>query len=101
MIYLKSDEEIDLYIEYLELRKKLKIQTTHKIQKRLLEKYFEYGRDKNIIINAINANWKDFYPMRDNKQNQQKSKTLAERNREALDAYEKMYGDDIIEGVIE
>ena len=38
---------------------------------------------------------------RDNKPNQQKSKTLAERNREALDAYEKIYSGDIIEGVIE
>ena len=39
----------------------MRVKTTLQIHNRLLSKYFEYGRDVNVIINAINSNWKDFY----------------------------------------
>ncbi len=75
-----NKEEKDLFLEYSALRKKMKLQTTLSISERLLKKYFEYGRNIQIIQNAINSNWKDFYPLRqqttqpqfqNNQQNQQ------------------------------
>lgn len=59
-----NKEEKDLFLEYSALRKKMKLQTTLSIQERLLKKYFEYGRNIEIIQNAISSNWKDFYPLR-------------------------------------
>lgn len=61
-----NKEEKELFLEYSSLRKQMKLQTTLAIQERLLKKYFEYGRSIEIIQNAINANWKDFYPLRQN-----------------------------------
>lgn len=61
-LYKQLDcNEKDLFLEYLALRKTMKLKTTLAIQERLLNKYFEFGRDLEIIQNAITANWKDFY----------------------------------------
>ena len=61
-LYKELDStEKELYLEYCALRKSMKLQTTYKIHERLLNKYFEYGRDKNILKNAIISNWKDLY----------------------------------------
>ncbi|MFT6496280.1 MAG: hypothetical protein ACJA2A_002066 [Cycloclasticus pugetii] len=57
---LKRDEKT-LFLSYLKLRKKMGLITTMEIKIRLLEKYHAFGRDMQIIENAINANWKDFY----------------------------------------
>ena len=51
----------ELYLEYVELRKKMKLVTSLKIHDRLLSKFFEFGEDNTVIENAINSNWKDFY----------------------------------------
>lgn len=59
-----NKEEKDLFLEYCSLRKKMKLQTTLSIQKRLLKKYFEYGKNIEVIKNAISGNWRDFYPSR-------------------------------------
>ena len=75
-----NKEEKDLFLEYLKLRKKMKLQTTMQIQIRLLEKYFKFGKKIEIIENAINANWKDFYPVKN-------FKTVQEKNNEILDRY--------------
>jgi len=56
-----SQKEESLYLEYISLRKLLKIQTTNSIHNRLLEKYFRFGRNQQVIENAINSNWKDFF----------------------------------------
>lgn len=61
---IKNPETRELFYEYIELRKKLKLQTTDKIITRLVNKYIEYGGKKIIIENAITANWKDFYPLK-------------------------------------
>ncbi len=53
--------EKELYLEYTALRKTLKVKTTLSIHNRLLEKYFKYGRDIQVLENAINSNWKDFF----------------------------------------
>ena len=59
----------ELYLEYISLRKKMKLITTMKTHDSLLSKFFEYGADDNVIRSAINANWKDFYqPKQNNKQ---------------------------------
>jgi len=57
-----NNHEKDLFLEYLSLRKTMKLKTTISIQERLLTKYFNFGRDISIIENAISSNWKDFYP---------------------------------------
>ena len=44
----------------------MKLITTIKTHNILLEKFFEYGADDNIIMNAINSNWKSFYPIKTN-----------------------------------
>ena len=60
-LYLElSNEEKDLYLEYIAIRKKLKLTTTIKIHDRLLTKYFEFGRNIEVIEKAINGNWRDF-----------------------------------------
>ena len=39
----------------------MKLITTIKTHDSLLGKFFEYGASDEIIQNAINGNWKDFY----------------------------------------
>jgi hypothetical protein len=64
-----DEDEKNTYIEYVELRQKMKLNTTDKIHDRLLKKYFEFGRDIRVIENAITSNWKDFYKPKTNKFN--------------------------------
>ena len=61
-----TDTSKELYLEYINLRKKMKLITTIKTHNILLEKFFDYGADDNIIMNAINSNWKSFYPIKTN-----------------------------------
>jgi len=56
-----NSEEKELFLEYLKVRTKLKLVTTYSIQDRLLKKYFEFGRTIDILENAINSSWRDFY----------------------------------------
>ena len=64
-----ADTSKELYLEYINLRKKMKLITTMRTHDSLLSKFFEYGADDNIIEKAINSNWKDFFPIRTNKYN--------------------------------
>ena len=78
--------EKDLFLEYCALRKKMKLQTTLSIQERLLNKYFNYGRNIEVIQNAINSNWRDFYePKNFNKQ--EIAQTKKERTDNFIDNY--------------
>lgn len=61
-----SEEERSLFDEYIEMRKKKKLETTERIANRLLTKYHKFGRQQAVIEDAINANWRDFYPPRGN-----------------------------------
>jgi hypothetical protein len=56
-----SNQEKDLYLEYIALRKQMKLITTMSTHNSLLKKYFEFGRNIVVIQNAIDSNWKDFY----------------------------------------
>lgn len=56
-----SHSERELYLEYIALRKTLNLKTTIQIHERLLKKYFEFGRNTEVITKAINSNWRDFY----------------------------------------
>lgn len=62
---LLDDKEKEAYSEYISLRKILKLSTTMGIHNRLLEKYFKFGRNIEVITRAINSNWKDFYEIKD------------------------------------
>ncbi len=57
--------------EYLEIRKKYKYTITETVIKRLCNKLNEYGKTdeekEQIILNAINGGWKDFYKLDKNK----------------------------------
>lgn len=77
--------EKDLFLEYLALRKTMKLKTTLAIQERLLNKYFEFGQDIEIIQNAITSNWKDFYAPKKQFQNNFQQETKAQRNRRIID----------------
>jgi len=59
-----SPKEKETYLEYIALRKKMRLKTTIQIHNRLLEKYFEYGQNIKVLENSIDANWKDLYPLR-------------------------------------
>lgn len=80
-----NNKEKELYLEYINLRKKMKLKTTIQIHERLLQKYFDYGRDPQIIQNAIMANWKDFYRQK------KPSTSLASKNRQTLKSYQQTY----------
>ena len=58
----------NLLVEYLELRIKNKYTLTETVVKRLINKLDEYGTNDEekveIITNAINGAWKDFYPLK-------------------------------------
>lgn len=58
----------ELFKEYLELRQKQKYVVSETVIIRLINKLNEYGkndRDKiEVIQNAINGAWKDFYPLK-------------------------------------
>lgn len=58
--------------EYLELRVKKKYTLTETIVTRLINKCNEYGKTDEekieIITNAINGAWKDFYPLKEGKE---------------------------------
>lgn len=73
-----KDNIYNLLTEYLELRIKNKYTLTETTVKRLINKLNEYGKtDKEkaeIIMNAINGAWKDFYPLKESKTEQPKKK---------------------------
>lgn len=56
-----NKQEKDLYLEYIALRKQMKLITTLSTHNSLLKKFFEFGRNLSVIQNAIDSNWKDFY----------------------------------------
>lgn len=58
-------EEALLFNEYIEMRKVKKLITTDAVKKRLLKKYFKFGRNLEIIEKAITGNWKDFYELKE------------------------------------
>lgn len=66
-----KDNIYKLFKEYLELRTKNKYTVTETVVKRLINKLNEYGTTDEekieIITNAINGAWKDFYPLKKNK----------------------------------
>lgn len=63
-----KDNIYKLFKEYLELRTKNKYTVTETVVKRLINKLNEYGTTDEekieIITNAINGTWKDFYPLK-------------------------------------
>lgn len=63
-----KDNIYKLFKEYLELRIKNKYTVTETVVKRLINKLNEYGttdeEKTEIITNAINGAWKDFYPLK-------------------------------------
>ena len=83
-----TKKEKDLFNEYLDLRKSLKLKNTENIINRLLNKYFKFGRKLEVIENAITANWKDFYEPKF-----QQNISLAEKNKKFMDdKYEQLFG---------
>jgi len=72
-IYINSKYANDLFIEYLVLRKKMKLSNSESVITRLLNKlneYFSKGHSiEDVISNAINSSWKDFYEPKQQTQN--------------------------------
>ena len=66
-----KDYIYSLFKEYLELRIKKKYVLNETVVKRLINKCNEYGKTDEekieIITNAINGAWKDFYPLKENR----------------------------------
>ena len=66
--YFKDSEVNTAFLEYLEVRKKLKCPNTERVLTRLQKKLKEYAPNKSealeVINKAITCNWKDFYPLK-------------------------------------
>lgn len=77
-IYYEDKELNDLFIEYLNLRKKIKAVNSDRAIKGLINKLECYSDDvkKEMIDEAIIHSWKSVYPL-----NKQGKETLEERNR--------------------
>jgi len=58
-----TKREKELFLEYISFRKKKKLPNSLKIQDRLLKKYFEFGRNIEVIEKAIVSGWRDFYAL--------------------------------------
>lgn len=73
-VFIKEDIEVNnLFLEYLELRKKLKLSNSKTVVNRLLNKFYEFvnkgHNPSDIILNAITGSWKDFYEPKQKKLN--------------------------------
>jgi len=89
---------VDLWQRWVLYRKEIKKTlkpSTIKLQLKLLESN-QYDQDA-IINQSIQNGWTGLFEIK----KQTAKKSLAERNREALDAYEQRYSEDVIDGVIE
>lgn len=69
---INSNNNINnLFKEYIQLREKNKYTISESIVKRLVNKLNEYGKTEaekeEVILNAINGKWKDFYPLDKNR----------------------------------
>lgn len=66
-VYINNNKINNLFIEYLDIRKKSKYVVNETVIRRLLNKLIEYGSTDEekiaIIENAINGKWKDFYKL--------------------------------------
>lgn len=82
-IYIDIESTNDLFLEYLEMRKKKKYTITDTVIKRLVKKLHDYSSKghfmNDVIENAIVGGWKDFYePKQEHKksfQQQEQDKT--------------------------
>lgn len=66
--YLKNTKLNSLFLEYLQIRKKQKLSNSKIVTDRLIKKLREFSDNKTdaaeeIIMKAITAKWKDFYPL--------------------------------------
>lgn len=72
----------NLLKEYLELRIKNKYTLTDSVVNRLCNKLIQYSKNdkekEEIILNAINGAWKDFYPLKEEQKGNQKEDTFME-----------------------
>jgi len=86
---LSTNSEIEFFNEYVELRKKMKLSNSDAVIKRLLNKLVEYeekGFSKSdVILNAINSSWKDFYEPKQSNQQNQKPMSFKEQERQRAD----------------
>lgn len=66
-IYNSNNNINNLFKEYIQLREKNNYTISESVVKRLVNKLNEYGKTEEekeeIILNAINGKWKDFYPL--------------------------------------
>lgn len=68
--YFENDELNDLFLEYLDLRTKLKCKNTERAIKLLLNELNKYddGTKTQMINNSIMNSWKSVYPLKEYKQ---------------------------------
>lgn len=68
--YFENDELNDLFLEYLDLRTKLKCKNTERAIKLLLNELNKYddGTKTQMINNSIMNSWKSVYPIKERKE---------------------------------
>lgn len=81
-INTSNNNIIELFKEYIRIRIKKKYNISEIVVKRLISKLNEYGKNdkekEEILLNAINGDWKDFYPL-DEKRRKKKVEDIYER----------------------
>jgi len=94
-IYIRESEATNnFFLEYLALRKKLKLSNSQTVVTRLLNKLYEYSNKghpmDDVIANALTGSWKDFYePKQQSSKNPSQSfkQQDAQKTDNALDAF--------------
>jgi len=81
-----------LFLEYLALRKKMKLSNSDSVIKRLINKLRSFEKKghslNDVILNAINSSWKDFYEPKQQSQNQMSFKQQdIQKTDNAIDAF--------------
>lgn len=88
-----KDNIYKLLEEYLDIRNKNKYVVNETVVNRLINKLNEYGNNdeekKEIISNAINGKWKDFYPLKEHKpewfDKELKNEEMTKEDKEEMD----------------
>lgn len=79
--YFDNDEINNLFVEFLEIRKKIKAVNSDRAIKTLINKLNKYDDDTKykMIENSIVNSWKDVYPLKEEKRGKSKIQILEEK----------------------
>lgn len=89
---IEDDSLRELYVDYIKMRKLIKAPMTDRALTMLINKVnelepYDIERQKKMLENAIVNNWKSVYPLKEEKQTQQKQTTRKSQVAQELDDF--------------